>query len=929
MASEDMDFTLENLLDLALGNPEIGAVNFNFLHEVISEILKHLGISNKSARVTQELDFRLALQDVAEEHRSQSPVQRKLPPSSRKTAPNNATLSGHAIGSKGDHAEPINQVQQPIAPGGQPMLSQSPPPPYKPSENDFDGPSQSQPHGQTNPQGQAQSQPQGQANPQPQSYDQPQSQGQAQPQLQGQGQGQAQPKPLSAQGRPIPTSSVTPPLEDPRPLSGHANNQQQRQPSMTDARAEAAESSRSRQHIPAPPSSHSRKTSFHNSRRSSLINQRLSSLKGNPSFNDTIVRGTLERGNSQTPAGDMWHVLNINRRVEAAEAAIQGMTNLIDNINTDLYEMRSNNSSDVIRTQSPSFGKNLNDMSDGGEWAQAMTNMMNDLDSKMSDFNEQVSKLATKDQIEDFRSADYINDMIKEKLETLDITKRVSKTHAPAGLSAGSEKDSGLEDALVSKAETGISVTDAVKSVSSLKRRDSRDSRTRIAYQEVSAKMLYLEQEINKAKGHVNSLEVMLGAKIELSDIESKLDKTDFWKVRDELNKQIKNALDQISALESSHRTVGEEVSALVSQTDEFTVQQRHLAKAMKKLERDLEDMTDNFHRSQTDMAQKRSNNGLDEAAINKIRGNIFDIQEQQSKFQQNLDSLEQDSKNKDKFLENINIEIKELQEVKVDKDYVQQQLAGKVDQGSIINKVERDHFDACVRDLDENIQNILQKIDGTEAFTNQKMTTLEGIIGTKVDHDDLKEIHAYIDQRFKTFKPKVQQKQRAEETAAGTKKQLIKNCNCISCDRPVEMTTGGDEIVTLPYYQALPGVKSMRPINTFDLQTLRQHMHQTLTQGSNRQRFELSQERSRLQKELLQLCGVRDLDEFAVSATNRACGGEHTLIEQNRRNPTKNPNGAREDGCYGERQLETEVRGRDGHIYKGRLQSAHLPDIR
>ena len=53
----------------------------------------------------------------------------------------------------------------------------------------------------------------------------------------------------------------------------------------------------------------------------------------------------------------MWHVLNINRRVEAAEAAIQGMTNLIDNINSDLYEMRSNNSSEVIRTQSPSLGK--------------------------------------------------------------------------------------------------------------------------------------------------------------------------------------------------------------------------------------------------------------------------------------------------------------------------------------------------------------------------------------------------------------------------------------------------------------------------------------------------------------------------------------------------------------------------------------------
>lgn len=45
-----------------------------------------------------------------------------------------------------------------------------------------------------------------------------------------------------------------------------------------------------------------------------------------------------------------------------------------------------------------------------------------------------------------------------------------------------------------------------------------------------------------------------------------------------------------------------------------------------------------------------------------------------------------------------------------------------------------------------------------------------------------------------------------------------------------------------------------MRPMNTFDLQTLRQHMHQTLVQGGNRQRFEIAQESNQLKKELLQL---------------------------------------------------------------------------
>lgn len=40
-------YSLEELLNLSLGTPEIGAVNFNYLHEVINEILKHLGISKK------------------------------------------------------------------------------------------------------------------------------------------------------------------------------------------------------------------------------------------------------------------------------------------------------------------------------------------------------------------------------------------------------------------------------------------------------------------------------------------------------------------------------------------------------------------------------------------------------------------------------------------------------------------------------------------------------------------------------------------------------------------------------------------------------------------------------------------------------------------------------------------------------------------
>lgn len=119
-----------------------------------------------------------------------------------------------------------------------------------------------------------------------------------------------------------------------------------------------------------------------------------------------------------------------------------------------------------------------------------------------------------------------------------------------------------------------------------------------------------------------------------------------------------------MDSLEESYKVVSGDVSFLVSQNDEFVVQQKTLAKSMRKLEQNLEDMTDNFHRSQSDIVVKNSfqANTVDEAAITKIRGTIFDVQKQQSNFQNLIDSLLQDSKNKHKALEDINAEIQSLE---------------------------------------------------------------------------------------------------------------------------------------------------------------------------------------------------------------------------------------------------------------------------
>ena len=74
------------------------------------------------------------------------------------------------------------------------------------------------------------------------------------------------------------------------------------------------------------------------------------------------------------------------------------------------------------------------------------------------------------------------------------------------------------------------------------------------------------------------------------------------------------------------------------------------------------------------------------------------------------------------------------------------------------------------------------------EAFTHQSVNTLEIVIKDKMDRDEIKQLHTYIDTRFKNFKPKVQETRMSEDNAAASRKQLLKNCNCISCDRPVDL---------------------------------------------------------------------------------------------------------------------------------------------
>ena len=207
-----------------------------------------------------------------------------------------------------------------------------------------------------------------------------------------------------------------------------------------------------------------------------------------------------------------------------------------------------------------------------------MNAKLNVYDSKMADIDNRINKMVTKEKLNDLCTVQEVEDLIQENLANFEpsfpivnsgyqdtgnevvapIESEVSSIPSTGG--STSEKDSGLSDtnatkkSLQSKAtpqpkatpqskatpqakpvpSTAASATvaskqpkpvESVQQQQGLKRRDSRESRTRIAYQEVSAKMLFLEQEITKAKSTITSLEVILSTKVDMSAMSGKLDK--------------------------------------------------------------------------------------------------------------------------------------------------------------------------------------------------------------------------------------------------------------------------------------------------------------------------------------------------------------------------------------------------------------------
>lgn len=378
---------------------------------------------------------------------------------------------------------------------------------------------------------------------------------------------------------------------------------------------------------------------------------------------------------------------------------------------------------------------------------------------------------------------------------------------------------------------------------------------------------------------------------------------------------EVLDVLEKLGKLSESHDALTKRVEAL---EEEIKNKLDKSALENLNLSGDLLEQLSKLKEELDALAQAREK---DSDALSRAQQAILQLQAEVEKLHSTTKDIIEENSNRAQQIESLIQHCDKLQETKADKEYVQMEVDVKADKRSLDNKVNHSLFDSTTNEINKMIKDILDKLAGHEESWNSTIKKFADDIDGKLDRLELDPLKEWLESRLKALNDKLRRQQAqvewTEDDAAGIRKQLIQRFHCISCDRPVDLVPTGP-VPSLPTTNGLPPTRSPRPYTTFELDQIRQHAKRMYV-GIDKP-------------------GVRFANSGEVTdyyATNRACGGSHTMTYPNKRITRLSHLShlfREEDGTvFPIYKEEVDVQGADGHIYKGRMGTkleARLPSV-
>ncbi|XP_035726722.1 glutamine-rich protein 2-like [Vespa mandarinia] len=292
----------------------------------------------------------------------------------------------------------------------------------------------------------------------------------------------------------------------------------------------------------------------------------------------------------------------------------------------------------------------------------------------------------------------------------------------------------------------------------------------------------------------------------------------------------------------------------------------------LKKLEKDHDELTEKLK-----SVAIPSETG--DSDLNELVSKIQDIQEDMRKLNETADRLMGDTEDREMNLNAMLEQIELLKTIKADKEDLEDALADKADAYTVNRKVSHDQFDAACDDLTRGLEEAISKLGKQESIWHQALDEVQKEIEGKVDKIEITPLREFVNSRLKSLQEKMKRmaEMRREAEAAGTKK-LLRDVQCISCDKEVVMRTEETGKFEAP---TMPCTMSMKPYLTYELDQVRKQQRR-LPHSRNMIQFEAAVlEETRKMK-------ISKEESFAKSPRdhlcNRYCGGSHTITTPQQR---------------------------------------------
>lgn len=158
-----------------------------------------------------------------------------------------------------------------------------------------------------------------------------------------------------------------------------------------------------------------------------------------------------------------------------------------------------------------------------------------------------------------------------------------------------------------------------------------------------------------------------------------------------------------------------------------------------------------------------------------------------------------------------------------VTKQFLLDMISDKADKGQINTKVSYDEFGNTVDELHAQLHNLM--VEGYQRNENWKKVTsdLAEELSEKLDKVELAPIRAFFKSRLKRLEDRVTSLSTLldEPDPAGTRKKLLRDYNCLSCNRKVNIS-GFTNTCTLPNMGPATAMPSSASHRTYDLHRLR-----------------------------------------------------------------------------------------------------------